>query len=65
MGIKCIKPNQCCGQTDLSCKSKSSQDTLNPNELVDNKTVRKKSIFRVNSFANKFLNQNQKCQELL
>ena len=56
MGIKCVKPNYCCGQTDLSRKSKSSQDTLNPNELADNNnTNRKKSIFGVNSFANKFL----------
>ena len=61
MGIKCVKPNYCCGQTDLSRKSKSSQDTLNPNELADNNnTNRKKSIFGVNSFANKFLKLESK-----
>ena len=61
MGIKCVKPNYCCGQIDLSRKSKSSQDTLNPNELADNNnTNRKKSIFGVNSFANKFLKLESK-----
>ena len=45
MGIKCVKPNYCCGQTDLSRKSKSSQDTLNPNELADNNNTNRKKQF--------------------
>ena len=68
MGIKCIKPSECCNETNLSHQYNNIKEPLYQNEeknekIEDSNNSKRISNFGVNEFANKFLQLEKKLSK--